>query len=85
MDDTTAALVTWGACSTIMAVQFFVFWRQERCTANEFRDGWRRCIDLVRKRDAAQEEWLKARDERVAAEALLVDALRQGAKPEAKA
>lgn len=56
MDDTTAALVTWGACSTIMAAQFFVFWRLERRTANEFRDGWKRLIDIMKKRDAAQEE-----------------------------
>ena len=80
-----ALLWLWAMVSTICAVAFFAYWRMAEHFYGQMRDGWKREIDARRNLILHVDQYAQAKAERINAEAELVNALNQGAKPEAQA
>jgi hypothetical protein len=80
-----ALLWAWATVSTIFAVAFFAYWRMAEHFYRQMRDGWRQEINARRDLILHVEQYATAKAERMVAEGNLVDALKQGAKPEAQA
>lgn len=80
-----ALLWFWAMVATVCAVAFFAYWRMAGHFYKQMRDGWRQEIAARRDLILSVEGLATARAERMQAEADLVSALKQGAKPEAQA
>lgn len=75
----------WGIAATIGAVYCWVRWQMAEEFYRRMRDGWRDEAKAHRETLLRVDGLATARAERINAESALVDALKQGAKPEAKA
>jgi len=80
-----ALLLCWACAAAVVAGLYFALWRQAQRFAHGYRDGWRESAEHGKAIAEHAMNALQARAGRVQAEADLVDALKQGAKPEAQA
>lgn len=78
-------LLAWAIIATVCAVGFFALWRLAEHYYVLMRDGWRDSQKSHRETLLCVDGLATARAERISAEAALVDALKRGHKPEAKA
>ena len=75
----------WAIAATIWAVYAWARWQMAEEFYRRMRDGWREEAKSHRETLLRIDGLATARAERMTAEAALVDALKQGATPEAKA